>query len=81
LDKKTLDMMGKICGCEIDTAPDCKIDGAKIQPDLLALCTIDRSCLQRLGAIIKKAWIAKISNDGLSQLSFKTRNFSGWKLT
>jgi hypothetical protein len=81
LDKETLDMTRKIGGREIDTAPSSKIDGTEIQPDFLPLCTIDRSRLQRLGPIIKKAWVAKISNNSLGQFSLKTRNFSGRELT
>jgi hypothetical protein len=50
---------------QIYTAPSSKINRAKVEPNFLALRAVNWTHLQRLSAMIKKTWIAEISDQRL----------------
>src|SRR5579875_444673 len=65
LNKETLYLMLEVWRHQVDTAPRCEIDRTEKEPDLLPLGTIYWPHSQFIGAIIKKAWVAKMSDQRL----------------
>jgi hypothetical protein len=66
LNEQTLYLMLEIRRHQVDTTPRRKIDRTQKQPDFLPLGTVYRSHSQFIGAIIKEARVAKMSNQRFS---------------
>lgn len=64
LDQQAFDQAVKIRRLDINTAPRTEVIRAEKRPDLLAFRAIGRAHTQRIGAIIEKTRIAKISDQG-----------------